>query len=355
MIAEKLLFKLNAPTRDERFAALRTALRTASFPPADERLINNHIHTTFSFSPYSPVAAVYSARAAGLCACGIVDHDSMGGASEFIEAGKLLKIPTTVGIECRVNMAGTPFENARTNNPDQAGLSYMVLHGVPHAAIPRIQGFFAPLRARRNARSRAMLARINEEMNLALDFERDVLPLSQYHSGGTVTERHLMQALARTLAPNNGLFAEYDLIARLKRECVPKVYIPAAEECPSLEEIVALARETRAVLCYAYLGDVNVSVTGDKRAQRFEDARLEELFETLAARGVRAVTYMPTRNSSAQLARVGALCERHGFLQVSGEDINSPRQSFIIEKLREERFSHLIKSTWTIIQNELET
>lgn len=354
MIDQLLLDKLNAPTKEERLHALRTALQTAAFPPMDERLVNNHIHTTFSFSPYSPTAAVYAARAEGLCTCGIVDHDSMGGAEEFIEAGKLVGIPTTVGVECRVSMAGTPFENLRTNNPDQLGVSYMALHGVPHRSIPRIQAFFAPLREKRNARNREMLDRINAEMGVSLNFERDVLPLSQYASGGTVTERHLMQALARKLEPHNDMLAEYDLIGTLKKDCIPKVYIPAAAECPLLCDIVALGKEAGAILCYAYLGDVTASVTGDKKAQRFEDEHLELLFETLAEHGIRALTYMPTRNTDAQLDRLRALCDRYGFLQVSGEDINSPRQRFVIEKMREPRFANLVESTWAIIRNETE-
>ncbi len=354
MIDRLLLDRLNASAKEERLCALREALKTAAFPPVDARLVNNHIHTTFSFSPYSPAAAVYAARAEGLCTCGIVDHDSMGGAEEFIEAGKLAGIPTTVGVECRVSMADTPFGSLRTNNPDQVGLSYMVMHGMPHRFIPRVQEFFAPLRERRNVRNRAMLACINRKMDVELDFERDVLPLSQYANGGTVTERHLLQALARKIAPQNDLLAEYDLIGRLKKDCIPDVYIEATDECPLLAQIAALAEETHAILCYAYLGDVTESVTGDKKAQRFEDEHLDALFETLGASGIRAVTYMPTRNTDAQLARVRALCEQYGFMQVSGEDINSPRQSFIIEKIRDVNFANLIESTWAIIRNERE-
>lgn len=163
-----------------------------------------------------------------------------------------------------------------------------------------------------------------------------------------------MQALARKLEPQNDMLAEYDLIGKLKKDCIPKVYVPATDECPSLDELVALSKETRAILCYAYLGDVTDSVTGDKKAQRFEDEHLDVLFETLDAHGIRAVTYMPTRNTDAQLSRIRSLCERYGFMQVSGEDINSPRQSFVIEKMREPRFANLIESTWAIIRNETE-
>ena len=51
MIDIAVLNKLNAPTRAERIANLRTALETTVFPPTVPQYINNHIHTTYSFSP----------------------------------------------------------------------------------------------------------------------------------------------------------------------------------------------------------------------------------------------------------------------------------------------------------------
>ena len=68
-----------------------------SLMPKKTDYVNNHIHTTYSFSPYTPAAAVYEAWKAGLSTAGIMDHDSVGGAMEFIEAGKILGIPVTVG------------------------------------------------------------------------------------------------------------------------------------------------------------------------------------------------------------------------------------------------------------------
>ena len=83
MIELSLLNELNAGTKAERLGALKRAVARAEFPPADPRMVNNHIHTNYSFSPYSPTAAVYAARAEGLATCGIVDHDSIGGAREL--------------------------------------------------------------------------------------------------------------------------------------------------------------------------------------------------------------------------------------------------------------------------------
>ena len=51
MIEIDILNKLNAPTREERLANLKEILKTTEFPPMVPQYINNHIHTTYSFSP----------------------------------------------------------------------------------------------------------------------------------------------------------------------------------------------------------------------------------------------------------------------------------------------------------------
>ena len=382
MIDLAILDRLNAPTPEERLENLRALLPEAGFPPVVPRYINNHIHTTYSFSPYSPTAAVYAARAEGLCTAGIIDHDSIAGAREFLAAAEMVGMPATIGMECRVDMTGTRLEGRRTNNPDQVGISYMTIQSVPHDRIDLLDRFFAPFREARNQRNRAMVERINTLLpETGLDFDRDVLPLSMAAGGGGVTERHLMYALAKKLTAGYGRgegltakleemglalsekqraqmldgsypFYEYDLLGILKSAFVPKIYIDAAGECPKLADVVRLCREADACLCYAYLGDVAESVTGDKKAQKFEDDYLEDVFRCLREEDVWAVTYMPTRNTPAQLARLRGLCGEYGMFQVSGEDINSPRQSFVIRAMEDPQFQNLIDATWRLIEHE---
>ncbi len=382
MIDIAILNKLNAPTREARLANLKEVLKDTVFPPMVPQYINNHIHTTYSFSPYSPAAAVYAARMEGLCTAGIIDHDSISGAQEFIEAAKLVEIPVTIGMEARVSMDGTRLEGRRTNNPDQVGVSYMTIQSVPHDKIDTLTAFFKPYQAARHARNRKMVARINELLPaIALDYEADVLPLSLAHENGGVTERHLMYALAIKLVKQVGKgeamikklealgltlsekqqkqlldekypFYEYDLLGILKSAFVPKIYIDATDECPKLSDMVKLCSDVDAYLCYAYLGDVGDSVTGDKKAQKFEDDYLDDVFECLKEEGVKAVTYMPTRNTPQQLTRLTKLCDDYGMFQISGEDINSPRQSFVIKAMENPLFQNLIDATWKLIEHE---
>ena len=382
MIDMAILEKLNDPSREIRLKNLREIAAVTEFPEAVPRYINNHIHTTYSFSPYSPTAAVYAARMEGLCTAGIIDHDSIAGAREFIDAAAIIGMPVTVGMECRVSMRGTALEGLRTNNPDQIGVSYMTIQSVPHDRIEELQEFFAPYREARNKRNKAMTERICQVIpGMDLDFERDVMPLSMCHDGGSITERHLMYALAikmtRMYGKGDGLikkleelglelsekqkaqlgdisypFYEYDLLGILKSAFVPMIFIDADEECPALKEMVELCCRIDAYLCYAYLGDVGDSVTGDKKAQKFEDDHLQLVFDTLKDAGVGCITYMPTRNTPQQLDTLRELCRSYDMFEISGEDINSPRQSFIIKAMEDERFSNLIDATWKLIEHE---
>ena len=147
-------------------------------------------------------------------------------------------------------------------------------------------------------------------------------------------------------------FYEYDLLGILKSAFVPQIFIDATDECPKLKDMVKLCKDVDAYLCYAYLGDVGDSVTGDKKAQKFEDDYLEDVFECLKEEGVTSVTYMPTRNTPAQLERLRGLCDQYGMFQISGEDINSPRQSFIIKAMENPMFKNLIDATWKLIEHE---
>ena len=382
MIDIEILNLLNAPTKAERLANLAEVLKTTTFPTAVPEYINNHIHTTYSFSPYSPTAAVYAARMEGLCTAGIIDHDSISGAEEFIEAAKLIDMPVTIGMECRVSMEGTRLEGRRTNNPDQVGVSYMTIQSVPHDKIATLTEFFRPYQQARHERNRKMTEKINALLpGIEMDYDRDVLPLSMAAENGGVTERHLMYALAIKLTEQVGKgeamvqkladmglslsekqkaqmmdteypFYEYDLLGILKGAFVPQIFVDADAECPRLKDMVKLCADVDAYLCYAYLGDVGDSVTGDKKAQKFEDDYLDDVFECLKEEGVKAVTYMPTRNTPAQLERLRGLCDAYGMFQISGEDINTPRQSFVIRAMENPMFKNLIDATWKLIEHE---
>ena len=225
------------------------------------------------------------------------------------------------------------------------------------------------------------ISRLMEPFGITLDFDRDVIPVSQYENGGSITERHLLFALSQKILEKAGEdscaeFVEqklgialnetarerlsdpgnphriYDLLGVMKAELVGRIYVPATDECLPFRELVKLADEVGAILCYPYLGDVTNSVTGDKKAAKFEDDFLDELFEMLKEEGVRGVTYMPARNTREQLTRLQELCRRYGMTEISGEDVNSSRQSMICPQLADPQFEHLVDMAWKLVERE---
>ncbi len=378
----ELPFDLNAPSKEERLAALKNLLAAETVKPVfRDNDANNHIHTIFSFSPYSPTKAAFMAYSAGLTSAGIMDHDSLSGAEEFKTAAKMLGLGYTCGVEVRAK-----FKKGfgKINHPDQKECIYMSAHGIPAQSIKPLNDYLSFYRKKRYERDAKMCDLITEKygkFGIALDFYKDVYPISCAQEGGSITERHLLYALSVKLAErfgrtenligfltddlklnvsdkikgyltdeNNPHFL-YDLLGVLKAD-TKFFYIDADEEMPDCAEFVKLVKSYGAIPAYAYLGDVGDSVTGDKKAQKFEDDFLPELMEELKKAGFLAVAYMPTRNTKAQLDRIIAFCREYDFFQISGEDINSPRQKFACAALANPEYSHLITSTWALIGHE---
>ena len=386
-----LVKKLNSRNSRERLAALTLLKRLegkgAIEKPEKSGITNNHIHTKYSFSPYSPASAVWHGYMAGLDSVGIMDHDSLAGAKEFIEAGKIADIPTTIGYEIRTDWSDTKVAGRRINNPDQITSAYITTHGVPHDKIDAAEKFLAPVRRARNERNRLETQKINEIMKphgILLDFDKEVVPISYSKDGGSITERHILFALVKKIAakkgrgahlinfiqndlgiilskkqieyllnPKNDIY-EYDVLNILKGSFVERIYIEASpEEMVPVKTAVEFAHSINAIASYCYLGDVGESPTGDKKAQKFEDGYLDELMKECVTLGFDAVSVMPSRNTYEQLQRVIGLCGEYGFMPISGEDINQPRQSFICEELGREEYSRLIDTTWALIGHEI--
>ncbi|MCL2879973.1 MAG: PHP domain-containing protein, partial [Treponema sp.] len=214
-------------------------------------------------------------------------------------------------------------------------------------------------------------------------FEPDILHRSKYTEGGGITERHLLAAVAEKIIQKYGkssvlidgissvlnirvpprlgaLLSDpanphylYDLLGILKTEFLPRIFIqPDENECIPAGKVTAFAQSVSAIPAYPYLGDVGESPTGDKKAEKFEDDYLDELFAEISRLGYRAVTYMPPRNTPAQLARIRQLSADWGFMEISGVDINSSRQSFNCPQVLRPENRHLIDTTWALIAHE---
>ena len=392
---------INDPTlnKAERLAALRsleeeTAVKDSSrsFERSSAE-INNHIHTIYSFSPYSPSMAALLARDAGLGAAGSVDHDSIGAAEEMLAACAVLGIGGCVGVELRVSFKTgadgktSAFASRKMNSPDSTGFAYMTVQGIPRQSIKKAADFLSPLRAERLKRSKAMAVSANALLREAglseIDFDRDISARSKYAEGGGITDRHLLAAMAEKIIQKYGKGPElaeglkakmgvsvspklgallsdpanphylYDLLGVLKAEFLPGIFIqPDENECIPAERVIAFVKSIAAIPAYPYLGDVAESPTGDKKAEKFEDDYIEELFAEISRLGYEALAYMPPRNTAEQLRNLRRLASEWGLMEISGVDINSSRQSFNCPEVLLPESRHLLDTTWALIAHE---
>src|SRR4030042_432113 len=332
---DEIIQKINSSNKKFRLYGLEKIYKLREkekeqFKKTEE--VNNHVHTIYSFSPYSPSMASYLAWKAGLQAVGIMDHDSGSGCKELIEACKIMGIASTVGFELRVNFSGTIVEGRTLNNPDSKNIGYIAIHGIPDSKLPEAKKFLNPIQIARNKRNKTILAKLNYLIKSygmgEIDFNKEVYKISQAEEGGSITERHILFAFAGKIIQKTGkgeklisflkdnldlVFSEkikkflldesnpfylYDLLGILKSSFLDKIFIqPDYEECISVYEAVKFSNSINAISAYAYLGDVTDSPTGDKRAEKFEDDFLEELIPELKKIGFKAITYMPPRNT----------------------------------------------------------
>ena len=379
---------LNASTIEARLAAVRElGEERCKHGVKQTEEVNNHVHSSYSFSPYSPTMIAVKAAEAGLRTVGIMDHDSVSGCAEFLEAAKVVNIASTSGCEIRVNMDDTIMQGRKTNNPDEPNITYIAFHGIPSNRFQDLKNFLKPIHEARIARDRKEVDKLNallaERGAPTLDFDADVLAISQAASGGSITERHILYALSLKLIETYGkgqplvdfiegemkvplagalrdLLLEvynphyaYDLLGAFKASLVPEFFLHSNyDECMSVYKAVDFAHEIGAIPAYAYLGDVGESPTGDKKAEKFEDDFLDDLIPELAKIGFQAITYMPPRNTREQLARLQKLCKENGLMEISGVDINSSRQSFNCPILLEPEFAHLADAAWALIAHE---
>jgi len=387
---DKIIQEINSNLKETRLSGMKKIFnliqkREEQFKKTEE--VNNHVHTIYSFSPYSPSMAAYLAWKGGLQAVGIMDHDSVSGGKELIEACKIIGIASTVGFELRVNFSETIVEGRKLNNPDSKNIGYIAIHGIPESKLEEAKKFLNPIQIARNKRNKKILDKLNKLIKNygmeEIDFKKEVYNISQAQEGGSITERHILYAFAKKiiqkvgkgrklivflkddlgvelsekienlLLDKNNQYYLYDLLGILKSAYLDKIFIqPDYKECISVYEAVNFCNSINAIPAYAYLGDVSDSPTGDKKVEKFEDDFLEELISELNKIGFKAITYMPQRNTLTQLLRLQRLCKKYELMEISGVDINSPRQSFNCPIILRPEFAHLIEATWALIAHE---
>ncbi len=212
-------------------------LAAAEAAPEPGPDVNMHFHSFFSYNAegWSPSRIAWESRQRGLLASGLCDFDVLDGLEEFLAAGRLLGLRTSVAVETRAYVQ--ELAEVDINSPGEAGVAYIMGAGftsVPDAGTPQAEGLE---RLRNGARDRnlELVARINPHVpEIAIDYEADVVPLTP---GGAATERHIIRAYTNAAA---AAFAGDALAAFWAR--ILQVELDMAEalvaDIPALEEKV---------------------------------------------------------------------------------------------------------------------
>ncbi len=333
-----------------REQALENACQANGFP-ATTTLLNLHAHTFYSFNykGFSPSAFALEAKRAGLEAAGIVDFDVLDGLDEFWEASRRLDLKACVGLESRVFVP--EFSDRVINSPGEPGISYHMGIGFTTTDIPRdAKDFLDGMRNTSEQRNRSLLERVNRFLNpLALDYDRDVLPLTPK---GNATERHLCLAFARKAAaqfPEESALRAFwseklgvspgdlqdlpdgrgmtDLIRAKTMKTGGVGYVqPDSGSFPKMAEMNEFALKCGALPTLTWLDGCSEG-----------EQAIRELLEVGMSTGVVAFNVIPDRNYTPgspdqklkNLQEVVALSEELDLPLIGGTEMNSPGQKLV--------------------------
>lgn len=206
--------------------------------PSEKTNVNMHFHSFYSYNAswYSPSRIAWEARKAALYAAGLCDFDVLDGLEEFISAGQILGLRTTVNLETRTYFK--EYADFVINSPREPGVTYVMGAGFAKsisAGSSQAEGL-AGYRLRAGERNRDLINRINLHISqIAINYKRDVLPLTP---AGAPTERHIVRAyvnkskaIFKTPQKMTGYWSE--IIERDVKETVTLL-----SDIPSFEDVV---------------------------------------------------------------------------------------------------------------------
>jgi hypothetical protein len=295
-----------------RSRALQTLAAAPELLPPPGGNVNMHLHSFFSYNAqgFSPAHLAWESRRQGLYAAALCDFDVLDGQEEFLDAGLGLGLRVAVHLETRAFLP--EFAQVEINSPGEPGVTYIMGAGFARVLPPdspeaRTLFNFRSQAARRN---RELVDRINPHTaDLAIDYERDVVPLSP---GRCPTERHIIRAYvnrAATLYPDrtNRIALWSRLLGRDASEIEKLIdRIPALEErvrakfakkggfgylqptpktFPPADEFIRWVRACSAIPMITWLD-------GTLAGEAVPDAMLD----CLTAHGAAAVNIIPDRN-----------------------------------------------------------
>jgi predicted metal-dependent phosphoesterase TrpH len=252
--------------------------------PRDAKRVDLHVHTNASDGMFPPEEVVDRARAAGLAAIAVTDHDTVAGLPDALAAGEKLGVEVVRGVELTA----------------YAGRSE--IHIVGLFVDPSRADIVRKIDAFKEARHERMLRMVAKLKELGVDVEPDDVLAEA--GGGAVGRPHLAAALVKCGAVT-GAQQAFD---RYLGNDGP-VYEKKKEMTP--EEAITLVGELGGLAVFAHPATSRT----DKRLGEFKEL------------GLAAIEILHYKHGPADIQRYTRLAENHGLLISGGSDFHGPGRS----------------------------
>ena len=256
------------------------------------RKIDLHIHTTASDGTFTPSALVEQAKAAGLEALAITDHDTMAGVPEAMAAGAALGVQVLGGIEISTDYRGE----------DTHVLGYGLRPDAPE--LGPVLDWVQQDRRRRNARIAQRMNRDGIRVSLG--------ELEEQNPGATIGRPHF----ARVLVDQGRADSVSDAFARFlnpgKCYYLPRTYLPR-------DRAVDISRRSG-----------GVAVLAHPRQYGYSQADLRRLVADAAGLGVGGMEIYYTGYTREQREMLSALAEEFRLFATGGSDFHGANKPQIV-------------------------
>jgi len=306
----------------ERMAALTQLQKLGSLNKEEQQNVNMHFHSFNSFNAeyWSPLRIAWEAKKNALYAAGIIDFDVLSGLEEFFEAGEMLSLRTSVGIETRAFL--NEYADKEIDSPGEPGVSYIAGAGfykLPDENSPEALTLESYSK-KAAARNITLIQRINQHVpEIVVNYD-EVLALTP---SGNATERHIISAYiqkaSEVFPKKSALMAYWSGLLNLGLEQTKELietghkledvvrskfakkggfgYVqPSSETFPPVEDFFDFVRSCGAVPIESWL---------DGTSEGEKDGRA--LLELSKSKGAAALNLIPDRNWNIADSKVKAV------------------------------------------------
>jgi 3',5'-nucleoside bisphosphate phosphatase len=249
-------------------------------------LIDLHLHSTYSDGVRTPGELVAMAKALGLRAIALADHDTVDGIDEALAAGAACGLEVLPALE--LSVAFGPYSDVHL-------LGYLVDHRDP-ALLETLKDF----RDKRATRGEAIIDKINEKLTREGKGQITSEEASAL-AGGALGRPHIAQVLVAKGYTSN----MQDAFNRYLVPCdVPKRYFP-------IEEALATIRRLGGVAVLAHPTTISA-----------ERATLTGVIDALCAMGLDGLEAYNNVCSDQESAYLRAYAEKKGLIWTGGSDFH---------------------------------